>query len=146
MKTLLFTIIGFAAILVFGQIEAHACSCELPLGNSTLKQQVKKARNDSQAIFTGEVIEIIRPTDSYSVIVKFRVDQSWKGKLQKEITLITGRGGGDCGYRFEVGRGYLVYAYGSDEASLSTNICQRTTELKDAAVDVKLLGKGKVPS
>lgn len=138
--------LGFASLLVFSQVEVFACSCELPLGNITVKQQVGKARKNSRAVFMGEVLEVIRPEDSYSVIVKFRVDQIWKGKLRKELTLGTGTGGGDCGYRFEVGQRYLVYAYGSNETSLSTNICQRTVPLKDAVGDIKLLGKGKMPS
>jgi hypothetical protein len=61
------------------------------------------------------------------------------------VIVVTGRGGGDCGYRFEVGARYLVFAYG-DDAKLETNICQRTKELAQAAEDLKLLGKGKSPT
>jgi hypothetical protein len=72
------------------------------------------------------------------------VEKLWKGVLPEEISIVTGRGNGDCGYRFEVGGSYLVYAYGSDESSLSTNICQRTAKLSVAQADLKVLGRGKV--
>lgn len=145
MKKLLLAVIGVACLLL-NQSEARACSCELPLGDLTHKQQVKKARKHSQAVFAGEVVEILRPAETNIVIVKFRVEHSWKGKLEKEVALSTGRGGGDCGYQFRVGHTYLVYAYGFDETSLATNICQRTAALTDVAAEIKLLGKGKVPS
>ena len=111
-----------------------------------MKQQVKKARVQSQAVFVGEVLEVVSSPESYVVKVKFRVESSWKGMVATELLLTTGRGGGDCGYRFEVGKKYLVYAYGSDERDLLTNICQRTAGLMDATADLKVLGKGKWPS
>jgi hypothetical protein len=135
--------IGITILLGFTRLEARACTCELPFGNLTLKQQVKKAKKQSQAVFVGEVIQIIQKPESYGVSVKFRVGNVWKGKLSKEVTIFTGLGGGDCGYRFEVGESYLVYASGSNE-HLSTNICQRTAP-RSANGDMKLLGKGKLP-
>ena len=91
----------------------------------------------------GNVMEILGDRDSSAVVVKFRVKSTWKGRLTKRVSVSTGRGHGDCGYQFEVGQSYLVYAYGSDENSLSTNICQRTARLSESAADIKLLGKGK---
>lgn len=137
----------FCAILVlFAGPDVQACSCDLPYPKLSLSQQVKKARKQSQAVFVGRVFDIVNPPGSYIVVVKFRVESVWRGKLAKEVSLTTGRGNGDCGYRFEVGQSYLVYAYGSDETDLATNICQRTAAISDATVDLKLLGKGKVPS
>jgi hypothetical protein len=103
---------------------------------------VKKAQRQSQAVFVGRVIEIVQKPESYDVLVKFRVENSWKTKLPLEVIVFTGRGGGDCGFRFEAGESYLVFAYGSDQ-SLSTNICQRTVALSGAVADLKVLGKGK---
>ena len=40
------------------------------------------------------------------------VDRAWKGSVAEEVFIQTGSGGGDCGYRFEVGRSYLLYCYG----------------------------------
>jgi hypothetical protein len=143
MKKLALSIIVIATLLVFIQIEGRACTCDLPQGNLTLKQQVKKARKQARAVFIGKVVEIRRDPQAYIVGVKFQVQNAWKGTFPYEVTVDTGLGSGDCGYRFEIGEIYLVYAYGSNESSLVTNICQRTAPLVDASADIKVLGKGK---
>lgn len=143
MKRLLVLIIGIATLVGFSWIEASACTCDLPLLNLTLKQQVRKAQKRSQALFVGKVIQVLQETEAYGVSVKFRVEKVWKGKLSQQVTIFTGNGGGDCGYRFEIGESYLVYASGSNER-LSTNICQRTAPRSEDG-DMKLLGKGKSP-
>ena len=55
------------------------------------------------------------------------------------VTVGTGAGGGDCGYAFETGETYLVYASG-DVADLRTGICTRTRRVADAASDLSALG------
>ncbi len=124
-------------------IEARACTCALPLSNLTHKQQVKKAKNESSAVFVGKVMKVVRNPDEFGVSVKFQVDKIWKGKLSRDVTIFTGRGGGDCGYQFEVGGTYLVYATGVRER-LSTSICLRTASWSVDG-DVKHLGKGRRP-
>ena len=122
-----------------------ACSCALPTGS--VRQQVEKARKDSRAIFSGTVIEVT-PVVPYRLgvgfSVKFRVDRSWKGRISEEIAIFTGSGGGDCGLSFDIGDRYLVYAFGTSDASLSTGICQRTRPIGAGAGDIKILGPGKV--
>lgn len=125
---------------------ALACTCELPRPGKTLRQQVREARGKSKAVFSGRVVEVVEHPQAFYVEVKFKVQRAWKQVRTDEITIRTGRGGGDCGYRFEVGENYLVYAYGSDENKLETNICQRTRRLADAGEDLKLLGNGKTLS
>ena len=142
MKRLFRLIVGIAALVGFSWTEARACNCDLPLRNLTLKQQVKKAQKQSQAVFVGKVLQV-KP-EGFGVSVRFRVENVWKGKLFREVTIFTGQGGGDCGYRFEVGESYLVYASGSNEI-LNTNICQRTAPQSEGG-DMKLLGKGKTPA
>ena len=137
----LVSIVGTATLVGFSFIEARACTCELPPLNLSLKQQVKKAQNQSKAVFLGKVIQVLQKPEADGVSVKFRVEKVWKGRLSKGVTISTGRGGGDCGYGFEIGESYLVYASGSNE-SLSTNICQRTAPRSESG-DMKFLGKGK---
>jgi hypothetical protein len=140
----LFSIVVLVIATGFGGVEAIACSCDFSPLPQSQKQQVTSARKSSRAIFSGVVLKTKEV--GYSVQVTFKVDSFWKGSLPSEVVLTTGRGGGDCGYRFEVGDRYLVYAYGSDVRSLGTNICQRTAPYKDAATDLKILGKTKRPS
>ena len=58
---------------------------------------------------------------------------------QKEIEIVTGKGGGDCGFAFQPGLDYVVYAYKNAEGRLETGICSRTRALTDAAEDVAYL-------
>ena len=144
MKRLLTLTIAIAALVSFSWNEARACTCDLPLSNLSLKQQVLRAQKDSRAVFVGKVVAVVQKPEAYEVSVKFLVEKVWKGKVSRHVNIFTGRGGGDCGYHFEAGESYLVYAYGSTEG-LSTNICQRTAPRAGSA-DMKYLGKGKRPS
>src|SRR5258708_4146563 len=56
---------------------------------------------------------------------------------QKDIEILTGTGGGDCGYEFQIGVDYVVYAFKNAEGQLETNICSRTRALTEAAEDVE---------
>jgi len=48
--------------------------------------------------------------------------------------------GGDCGYNFQKGETYLVYAEDDEETGqLSTSICHRTRRLSDAGADLAYL-------
>ena len=61
----------------------------------------------------------------------FKVKEAFLGsEKDKNITISTGFGFGDCGYPFETGETYLVYAYGYEETNaFSTSICTRTRPL-----------------
>jgi hypothetical protein len=144
MQKTIFSMLGVVALLALAQADSLACTCSLPFPKLSLRKQVMKARNESRVVFSGKVLEITENPQTYSVTVKLKVERVWKGSLPEEISIVTGRGGGDCGYRFELGESYLVYAYSSNESSLGTNICQRTSKLLGAANDLKILGKGKV--
>ncbi|MEK6409446.1 MAG: hypothetical protein AABN34_21185 [Acidobacteriota bacterium] len=141
----LFLPILAAALLSLGCANAFACTCALPSRNLSVKQQVNDARKRSKAVFSGQVLEITAAPDSNHIVVKLRVERTWKNIRGEEVLIVTGRGGGDCGYRFTVGATYLVYAYGTDDTSLGTNICQRTAKFREALADVKILGRGRPP-
>lgn len=140
--SIIVSVLFLAGYLLVGPNVAFACTCSLPDPGKSLRKQVAEERNESRAVFVGEVVEVTSDPNLLEVEVKFKVERSWKGFRASEITITTGRGGGDCGYRFEIGERYLVYASGS-EKQLGTNICQRTALLVDAKDDLKLLGKPK---
>ncbi len=54
---------------------------------------------------------------------------------QTEIEIVTGQGGGDCGYAFQPGIDYVVYAHLDGEGRLATSICSRTRPLDQAEED-----------
>ena len=58
---------------------------------------------------------------------------------QKEIEILTGKGGGDCGYKFQTGFDYMVYAYRNAQGLLETGICSRTRPLAEATADIAYL-------
>ena len=103
------------------------------------KEASERGKEKSQAVFAGEVLEIIEPSGKNFLLVKMRIESSWKGAKSNEIVIVTGKGNGDCGYSFTVGQRYLVYAYQTSNSQLSTNICQRTALLSDAEKDIAIL-------
>jgi hypothetical protein len=63
----------------------------------------------------------------------------WKGEMMKDFTVTTARQSAMCGYNFEVGKKYLVYANQSGDG-LMVNNCSRTTVFNDDG-DAKYLKK-----
>lgn len=135
----------FVIAFLFGFSQSsYACSCELPLAKNSVKKQVKEAKKKSQAVFTGEVLEVTEPPAKNFLLVKIRVESNWKGAEGNEIVIVTGKGNGDCGFPFTVGESYLIYAYQTSNSQLSTNICQRTALLSEAGKDITILGNKKM--
>ena len=149
MNKIIFAIFLFAIFTFLNASNVLACSC-VPQGSESIETQVKQAYTNSAAVFVGEVVEVVKKPDGYSVEVKFRNVKSWKSELQDKITISTGQGSGDCGYKFEVGKKYLVYADG-ERNNLKTNICTRTSAFesnKDVAFlnKIKKIKKSKIKS
>jgi hypothetical protein len=129
--------------------------------------------NATPVVFVGKVASI---KEDKTEIVRFGmkeevrtgllahliVEEALKGITRKEVDVVTGGGGGDCGYHFEEGERYLIYAYpnrtgdGEDRnrmssthiagsgvtvvpGSLTTSICTRTSPLKGAQNDLEVI-------
>jgi len=136
MKRVLCLLLFFVPSLVW------SCSCKPP-------DPPKKSLATVDAVFVGKVVQVVEGKKDVfpRKTVVLVVSTVWKGKLTKELSLTTGIGGGDCGYRFEEGKSYLIYAYGDVKKGMSTNICTRTRPLERAAMDLRALGKGnEVPA
>ena len=104
-----------------------ACSCIVP-------RPVCNSYWSTKAVFLGQVISIRdepqqAPSAWQRVAVDFQVREAFRGVTEERITIRTGRGGGDCGYGFEVGGTYLVFA---DGTPLTTGICSGTAPLEKA--------------
>ena len=119
-------------LLVFSG-ESNGCSCagtQLPC----------ESYWQASAVFLGTVTSSkdINPKrgdlDFYGRVFHFTIDKSFRGVQGTEVEIMTGNGGGDCGYGFEIGRQYLVYAY-RDENRLVTGICSRTRPTSHAEAD-----------
>lgn len=142
---ILFVSLIVSIMASFNSSTVHACSCAQPL-------TVEEELNRSEAIFAGRVLEV-REHNSNGYRTKsalFDVSQIWKGGPESQIIIYTGSGGGDCGYHFEKGKEYLVYAkqstmYGNKD-QLVTIMCDRTNILAQAQDDLTILGVGNVPT
>ncbi|MFW7381011.1 MAG: hypothetical protein ACOH5I_19505 [Oligoflexus sp.] len=124
--------------------QSFACSC--------LPTSVQGAYKDSSVIFVGEVADAKYITESTSlddkeaihweeVEVYFKIDKLYKGKTEVlDLALRTADNSAACGYQFDVGEKYLVYAYVVD-GQIATNLCTRTSPLKSkqAQSDIKWL-------
>jgi hypothetical protein len=88
------------------------------------------------------------------LMVTFSNVRLYRGAPRERFIVETGMGGGDCGYAFEEGEAYLVYAYGKQTGNgtisavpgwrhdeLNTGICTGTKPLKYSDADLRLLRK-----
>ena len=144
------TVRKIAFLLLFAARPLFACSCVF-----TGEHDAQKALQYSDAVFAGVVESIEDPsgerrksmTDaerraealsmhSYELgpangrLVRFRVLQIWKSEsLEPTEEVWTGYGGGDCGYPFEKGQSYLVFARRTPQNRLAVGICGETSAL-----------------
>lgn len=81
-----------------------------------------------------------------TVEVRFSITRQWKGVTSEEIRVRTARDSAACGFPFEVGEDYLVYASAEQGGALSTGLCDRTARVADASEDLTALDSpGDVP-
>ena len=63
--------------------------------------------------------------------------EPFSGVQKGTVEIVTGSGGGDCGFPFREGAEYVVYARRSDAgAPLSVSTCSRTREVAQAEADL----------
>src|SRR5215813_10277010 len=124
------------ALLSFSET-AFACACTRPLLPCEAYWQV-------EAVFIGTAkdlswIEVEEKLEGLVLkrrrpVFSFSVDKAFRGVNGAQVAVITGIGGGDCGYGFKIGEQYLVFAYRDQQKKemLSTSICTRTRPLRNA--------------
>jgi 5-hydroxyisourate hydrolase-like protein (transthyretin family) len=118
--------------------QAVACSCAGP-------QRPCEAYGDASTVFVGTVTfstttKIKEAGFEFTKrLVRLHVDRPLRNIEASEVEILTGLGDADCGYGFRLGGQYLVYAYGDDKKTLSTNICTRTRPLSEATADLEYI-------
>lgn len=136
-------IVGLSTV---ARSQAYVCLCST--------EEVPKAVESAEAVFAGFVTDIIEPRTSdlnaplvdRLYHVKFKVEISWKGKLTRELTILSAQGPGGC-YTwgsFEKGQSYLVYAEPPPAKAPRRSLavlfaCNRSQVLLKAQDDVKQL-------
>jgi hypothetical protein len=149
---------AFSFIFLFLPGEASACTCPpvVLVGGKPLKnfeQNVDEAFRKSSTVFAGRVLSVGRSrrnsargrnrggVSESGMTVTFRIESVWKKKMPKHVTVYTGYSDADCGFPFEVGEKYLVYAFG--EKNLLVSACSRTKVFSDAAREIGVLDRLK---
>jgi hypothetical protein len=129
--------------MLFAFEAAYACFCSTPGPPCDYYA-------NTEAIFLGRVVgstERKTHTDEkgnktvYEIgLVRFLVQENYKGAPGYEIEIDAGKGGADCGYSFLRNESYVVYAYRDPRNNLlSTGICTRTKHVSAADEDLKYL-------
>lgn len=141
------SIIVLFAAFVFDTNIAFACSCTYPASPA-----FELASAD--AVFSGTVTSIAAPTVVQSGAdpekVHFNVSKVWKGNISETVDVVTAISSASCGYAFETGNNYIVYAYKDSftehaYGELTTQLCTRTKLLSEAQEDLSELGPGQNP-
>jgi len=138
----LFSGLFLGALLLLAARPVHACTC--------LPQTLEESLRNSTLVFEGLVVEVeavdadgeLGPT---LLRVRMRVTESWTPGLAEEVVVRTSASGAACGYRFEVGRSYLVYADAGSAEAPAVTLCSGTKPREQAQDDRRHLGLGVVP-
>ena len=99
----------------------QACSCKgVPTGQD--------AFNQAKSVFTGKVVSIKVLTHPDEPIpderVSFAVQKFWKGKPVETLSLTTSTDAAGCGFHFDKGRSYIVFAQDENGLDpLNTDLC-----------------------
>ncbi|RJE86885.1 hypothetical protein D3P07_17030 [Paenibacillus sp. 1011MAR3C5] len=126
-----------------GPERASACSCAL-LGS------VNEAKQNNDVVFDGTVkvkkepVRLFSKSSADPVTWTFEVHEIWKGKVSPTIAVTSAQSSASCGYEFQEGSRYVVYARNSGE-SLDVSLCSRTALHSAAGQDLAELGIGSVP-
>ena len=126
--------VGLALALVLAAAPAAACTCDtIPSPDEAFAA--------SDGVFEATV-DFVRPAD-FDVSVDLVVQRSWKGVRTVRVTLRTFADQAACGFPFQVGATYLVYATDlaatGEPAAWRTGLCTRTRPIGDAAEDLAFL-------
>lgn len=135
-------LVALAILLTLIPQPVHACSCP---GVGPPAEELAK----STAVFAGKAINrrspfsLVQRSDN-PLYVTFEVSQVWKGPNWQTLLIRTVEDGASCGYNFQKGEEYLVYAHG-DEGDLRVSLCSRTQPLDKATEDLSAFGEGVIP-
>jgi hypothetical protein len=126
------------SLLLLGAATAHACSCLPP-------PPPAQALRMSDAVFVGTVVDIERaPKNGEIATVRatLQVARYWKGLGTGTVTVKTASSTPACGFPFQKGQTYLVYASGHDTL-FETNLCTRTKLVNGMTAEEEELGLAK---
>lgn len=121
--------IALAAALLPGRASAEECGCP-----AQRQMHAVSALPSYASAFAGRVTAV--RDEGADRRVTFQVFRAWKGPRGKTLEVATTTGA--CGFAFEQGADYVVYATGKKEA-LKTDACTLTAPLGQSARAIRQL-------
>lgn len=126
MAAALAIVLASLAPLALPAAPAHACSCAV----TPLADELRFV----DTVFSGTVTDVgpwdQRYASNYLIEVTVEADHLWLGAVERDTVVRTAASGASCGYTFEEGTRYLVYA----KASV-VSLCSPTQPYDDSAVE-----------
>lgn len=136
-KLIAAVLLSFMLLSILGAIgaeKAYACSCLPP-------ESYEKELEKSSHVFDAVVVSEEEDTDG-NLDITLTVNAVWKGELQRETHVTTPGSSASCGYYFEVGERYAVFA-NEHEGKLRVFLCSATTKVSDDSSIFEELGEPK---
>lgn len=134
-----FTLLLGLVVLVAGM--TSACSCTLP-------EPASEAFDNADAVFVGTVTNIGSPSVGSDIwganSITFEPSRVFKGQSTSELTIQTWKDTAGCGYPFEEGKEYLVYAQHTAQGH-EVSLCSRTTDIESADGDLEVINEKAQP-
>ncbi|MGH7490769.1 MAG: FlgD immunoglobulin-like domain containing protein [bacterium] len=112
--------------------ESQACSCLPP-------PPPAEAVAAADAVFLAKVIAFEEMPAQYERLARLQMERIWKGRPEEADSVYTALNSAACGYDFQLGGTYLIYANRREPGRLWTHLCSRTAHVADAADDLKFL-------
>jgi len=131
--------IGVLLLALAGFLPGRSEACSCISGGPPCQEYFR-----FDAVFTGVVQSIGELDDTQEAPflrrrVAISIDRGYRGVDGKTAEIVTGGGGGDCGYAFTRGQRYLVYARRAPDGRLTVSICSRTRPIAEAADDLRYI-------
>ncbi|MBZ5505292.1 MAG: hypothetical protein LAO78_07380 [Acidobacteriia bacterium] len=155
-------LLGLISVLLLTSADCLACMCFGASDAKTMRDAAafySEGKNASKVIFEGlvEKQELVTgsigaPSTAMSMTTAgehraafVRVLRSYRGQASGTVMVMTGLSGGDCGFDFETGKQYLIYASEVGPGMFFTSICTGTSSMEEAGPALRLL-RGDAPT
>lgn len=129
--------VGLLLGLALSAPTARACTCIGP-------PPPAEALSEAAAVFVGTADDLdeVDGQRGKELSVRLHVDRVYKGLEGEQVAVRTASNGAACGFGFERGERYLVYAH-EYEGQLRVSLCSRTRAAAHARADFRALGAGR---
>lgn len=115
-----------------GTVSGGLKSADVVFSGQVISRTLTINHDSLGVVITGDTSKTLFNWREFpSTVVKIKVERMYKGKLVSDtLTILTPPNGASCGYRFQVGEKYIVYASLFDELLLTSELKRRSFDNK----------------